>query len=82
MRIAEMVIVCSWSSLGIVFPWYVWVVALFDICVRIADDHKIWLKEKHQTLVMENRALEEKKAALLEEIKRMDSLIEEEKKKK
>lgn len=71
MRIAELMLIGAWSSMGLSFPWWMWVLAIFDICVRIADDHKEWLKEKQMGLIKENKALEEKKQALLDEIQKI-----------
>ena len=73
MRIAEIMIVFSFSSLGatvgIVFPWWMWIVAVFDILVRIADDHKDWLKEKQVTLLKDIKDLEKIRMNIYDDIR-------------
>lgn len=73
MRITELMLVGAMSSLNITFPWWMWILAILDICVRIADDHKEWLKEKQSALILENKELEAKKAKLEEENKVLET---------
>lgn len=73
MRIAEIMIVFAWSSvgtsMGIVFPWWMWVIAAFDVLVRIADDHTEWLKSKQSNLLKDIKELEEIRLRLYQDIR-------------
>jgi len=73
MRIAEIMIVFAFSSLGtdlgVVFPWWMWIIAVFDIFVRIADDHKEWLREKQVTLIRDIKQLEDIRIRLYNDIR-------------
>lgn len=68
MRLTELVLVCAWSSLGVSFPWYVWVLCGLDILVRIADDHKEYLRNRQIDIVREIATLEEKMNGLNREV--------------
>jgi hypothetical protein len=76
MRIAEIMIVFAWSSLGttvgIVFPWWMWLLAAFDVIVRIADDHKEWLKDKQSNLLKDIKELEEIRLRLYHDIREQE----------
>ncbi|MBF0548081.1 MAG: hypothetical protein HQM08_26825 [Candidatus Riflebacteria bacterium] len=71
MRIAEIMIVFAWSSMSITFPWYLWLLALWDVFVRISDDYQGFLKAKQSVLKKEIQALEEQKQNLTKEIRRI-----------
>lgn len=76
MRIAEILIVFSCSPLGTVygvsFPWWMWLLAGFDIFVRIADDHKEWLREKQFNLIRDIKQLEEIRLRLYQDIREIE----------
>ncbi len=73
MKLAEIMIVFSFSSLattvGVSFPWWMWILAAFDILVRIADDHKEWLRDKQIGLIRDIKALEEIRLKLFKDIR-------------
>lgn len=77
MRIAEIMIVFAFSSLGtdlgVVFPWWMWIIAVFDIFVRIADDHKEWLREKQVTLIRDIKQLEDIRIRLYNDIREQEA---------
>ena len=76
MKLAEIMVVFSFSSLadtvGVSFPWWMWILAAFDILVRIADDRKEWLREKQVNLIKDIKALEEIRMRLYEDIRRIE----------
>ncbi len=76
MKLAEIMVVFSFSSLadtvGVSFPWWMWILAAFDILVRISDDHKEWLREKQVNLIKDIKALEEIRMRLYEDIRRIE----------
>jgi len=73
MRIAEIMIVFTFSTLGstlgVAFPWWMWLLAVFDIFVRIADDHKEWLLSKQTNLLKDIKELEEIRLRLYQDIR-------------
>jgi len=76
MKLAEIMVVFSFSSLattvGVSFPWWMWILAAFDILVRISDDHKEWLREKQISLIKDIKALEEIRTKLFTEIRQAE----------
>lgn len=68
---AEVLIILSWSSLGVSFPWYLWVLAAYDVSLRIADDHKKWLRERQEKLQEHVDELQEKEKKLVESVNKL-----------
>lgn len=56
MRIAELMLVGAGSSLGISFPWWMWGLAVFDILLRIADDHREWQRARQGRMAVDGPA--------------------------
>lgn len=76
MKFAEIMIIFSFSSLattvGVSFPWWMWILAAFDVMVRISDDHKEWLKERQANLKQDIKQLEEIRLRLYEDIRKIE----------
>lgn len=73
MRIAETMMVLAFSSFEVSFPWYLWVIALCDIFIRISDDHKDWLRNKLVILMHDINLLEEKRSKLEAEVRKLQN---------
>ncbi len=69
--ISEVMIILAWSSLGVSFPWWMWLVPIWDLLLRIDHDHKEWLREKQERLKLNVAELEGKRNALYDEIDRL-----------
>jgi hypothetical protein len=75
MRIAELMIILSFSTLQVVFPWWVWLLAVLDILIRVVDDHKEWLKEKQADILNDIKILEEHRGKLIAECVEMEKKL-------
>ena len=80
MVITGIMIVFSLSSMEITFPWYLWIIALLEVLVMVAIDHKDWLKEKQADILNDIKLLEEHRGKLINECLNLEKSREEQSK--